>query len=490
MSKLWSQLSYHENDPLLFNSSFFLFFFTFFLVIFTAIYRFPKLRKPGFTLLSLYFFYKTCGWYVGFILLASVFDYYISHKIYEAENKKLKKQLLISSILLNIGLLFYFKYTNFFIGIINDCSHHQFSLLKLILPVGISFYTFENLSYTIDVYRGTIKPVRKWIDYIFFLSFFPKLMMGPIVRAADFLPQINRRPFVTNEMLAQGLYLITAGIIKKVIISDYINANYVIYIFNNPSAYSGIECLLAVYGYAMVIYCDFSGYSDMALGMAKWMGFEIDINFISPYQSNTLAQFWRRWHISLSNWLKDYIYIPLGGNRSTTILTYRNLIITMLIGGFWHGASFNFIIWGGLHGCALALERFRTSLGRKYLITLPHSAIATKALATIFTFHFVCGCWIFFRCANISESFAMLKQITTQFHPHLLKSIVHSYKSVLIMLIFAFALHAIPIKQETKFQHYLTKQPLAVKIIYLLLIVFIAIQFKQADAIKPVYLQF
>jgi D-alanyl-lipoteichoic acid acyltransferase DltB (MBOAT superfamily) len=185
----------------------------------------------------------------------------------------------------------------------NDIGHTEINLLKLALPVGISFYTFENLSYTLDVYDGKVKPLNKFIDYLFFLSFFPKLMMGPIVRAKDFLPQIAKQPVVTKKQVGEGLYLITAGIIKKVIISDYINANFVRVIFDNPSAHTGAECLMALYGYAMVIYCDFSGYSDMAIGMAKWIGFEININFLSPYQSSSITEFWKRWHISLSSWL-------------------------------------------------------------------------------------------------------------------------------------------------------------------------------------------
>lgn len=490
LHKLLDTLLYHEKDPLLFNSSFFLFFFGFFLLVYVISYRFNALKVYLLTLFSLYFFYKTCGWYVAFILIAAVFDYNISHFIYRSTNKKAKNALLISSIILNLGLLFYFKYTNFFIGIINDFSSNQINYLKLILPVGISFYTFENLSYTIDVYKGVFKPVTKFIDYLFFLSFFPKLMMGPIVRASDFIPQINKEPFVSDTQMGEGLYLITAGIIKKVVISDFINANYVIHVFENPSLHTGLECLFAVYGYAMVIYCDFSGYSDIAIGIAKWLGFDININFLSPYQSSTITEFWKWWHISLSSWLKDYVYIPLGGSRKGVFNTYRNLLVTMLIGGFWHGASWNFIFWGGLHGAALALEKLRNSFGRRHLVILPYSQIATNAFATILTFHFVCLGWIFFRCDTFSDSWIMLKQITSNFQPNLLKAFVDGYWPVIIMLVIAFVLHSISTKSEGSFKQLIIKMPLPIKILYFFICLYIAIQFKQAVVIKPVYLQF
>ena len=490
LHKLLDILLYHEKDPLLFNSSFFLLFFGLFLMAYVVAYRFNALRVYLLSLFSLYFFYKTCGWYVGFILLAAVFDYNISHSIYKSNKKVARKALLVCSILVNLGLLFYFKYTNFFIGIVNDFATHQIDYLKLILPVGISFYTFENLSYTVDVYKGHFKPVNKFIDYLFFLSFFPKLMMGPIVRASDFIPQINKEPFVTNEQVGEGLYLITAGIIKKVVISDFINANYVIHVFENPSLHTGIECLLAVYGYAMVIYCDFSGYSDIAIGIAKWMGFDININFLSPYQSSTLTEFWKRWHISLSSWLREYVYIPLGGSRKGKFNTYRNLFLTMLIGGFWHGASWNFIFWGALHGGALALEKLRNSFGRKHLIILPGSNIATNTLATIITFHFVCLCWIFFRCDTFSDSGTMLSQIATNFQPKLLKVMIPAYWPVFVMLLIGFLLHSINNKRELSFKQLIVRMPLALKIIYFFICLYIAIQFKQADVIKPIYLQF
>ena len=242
-------------------------------------------------------------------------------------------------------------------------------------------------------------------------------MMGPIVRAKDFLPQIQKKPFVTKQQVGEGLYLITAGVIKKVIISDYINANFVRVIFDNPGMHTGIECLMAVYGYAMVIYCDFSGYSDMAIGMAKWVGFEINVNFLSPYQSASITEFWKRWHISLSSWLKDYLYIRwLGGNRKGKIRTKINLIITMLLGGFWHGASWNFITWGFIHACAF-LPLLILNRNRKYLSDVVAQDRKWPNLKEfyqmIITFGFVTFAWLFFRMTNLSDAIDYLHKIAT-----------------------------------------------------------------------------
>lgn len=490
LSKFFSELLYDPKNPLLFNSAFFLIFFALFLLIYLASYKKTTLRLYFLTLFSLYFFYKASGWYVAFLLLAAVVDYNLSHAICNTTKSSRKKLLLVTSISLNLALLFTFKYTDFFISIINDVSSSHIKLLKLGLPVGISFYTFENLSYTVDVYRGTFKPVTKFIDYLFFLSFFPKLMMGPIVRAADFIPQIHREPYVDNRQLAEGLYLLCSGIIKKMVISDFLTVNYVNYIFDDPSKHTGIECLFAVYCYAMVIYCDFSGYSDMARGIAKWIGFDINVNFLSPYQSSSITEFWRRWHISLSSWLKDYLYIPLGGNRKGKFNQYKNLFITMLIGGFWHGASFNYIFWGALHGTALALDKLRMDLAKKMRLPFATPSGIVKTLGVLLTFHFVCFCWIFFHCNTFHDSWVMIGEIFNNFRPDVAGTLLTQYRPVVIILAAAFLLHAIPVKTETKLQERMANWPLGIMLTYFLLCLFIAIELKQAVPIKPVYMQF
>jgi D-alanyl-lipoteichoic acid acyltransferase DltB (MBOAT superfamily) len=487
--KLISQLTYNSKDPLLFNSGFFLFFFCVFLLGYQFLYKRKLLRVVYFTVFSLYFFYKACGFYFGFILLSAVVDFNLSNWIYTAKTKGRKNAILIFSIIINLGLLFYFKYTDFFIEIINDLELGQVKPLKLILPIGISFYTFENLSYTIDVYRGKFKPVSSFLDYCFFLSFFPKLVMGPIVRASDFIPQIRKDIFITKEDIAKGLYLILGGLFKKVVISDYIYVNYVQYIFDDPSRHSGIECLLGVYGYAMVIYCDFSGYSDMAIGMARWMGFSINENFDSPYQSSSITEFWRRWHMSLSSWLKDYLYISLGGNRVGKFRQYLNLMITMILGGLWHGAHFNFIVWGAMHGLALAFDKMRVSLAARFKFNMEKSKLFT-VLGVVLTFHFVCFCWIFFKASTFHDAQTILVQIFTNFNATALKPMLSAYGVVFGVMMIGYIIHFVPKSYEIFSVNVLSRISIVGRVAIMLIFIWIIIQVKQSDQVMPIYLQF
>jgi D-alanyl-lipoteichoic acid acyltransferase DltB (MBOAT superfamily) len=487
IQKLLGQLAYNSKDPLLFNSGFFLFFFLVFLLGYQFLYKRKVSRVVYFTLFSLYFFYKACGFYFLFILLSAVVDFNLSNLMYRVKGRSNKKIILVISILINLGLLFYFKYTNFFIDIINDLHMGHVQPLKLILPIGISFYTFENLSYTIDVYRGKFKPVGNFLDYCFFLTFFPKLVMGPIVRASDFIPQIRKDILVTENDIARGLYLILGGLFKKVVISDFIYVNYVQYIFDDPSRHSGIECLLGVYGYAMVIYCDFSGYSDMAIGMAKWMGFTINENFDSPYQSSSITEFWRRWHMSLSSWLKDYLYISLGGNRVGKFRQYVNLMLTMLIGGLWHGASFNFIVWGGMHGVALALDKVRLTLFGKSGIS---NSKILKIVGVLITFHFVCFCWIFFKASSFHDAGVIITQIFMNFNAAAWRPMLEAYGTVFAVMLLGYVIHFIPGSYQLFAEKVLSRITLAGRIVVILIFVWLIIQVKQADQVMPIYLQF
>ena len=493
VNKLLEQLTYNEKDPLLFNSGFFLFFFFTFLLGYQFLYKRKLLRVSYFILFSLYFFYKACGFYFGFILLSAVVDYNLANWIYSAKTKVKKNGILVFSIIINLGLLFYFKYTNFFIEIINDFNGGTIKPLDLILPIGISFYTFENLSYTIDVYRGKFKPVESFLDYCFFLSFFPKLVMGPIVRAADFIPQIRKDIVITKNDISKGLYQIIGGLFKKVVVSDYIYINFVQYIFDDPARHSGMECLLGVYGYAMVIYCDFSGYSDMAIGMARWMGFTINENFDSPYQSSSITEFWRRWHMSLSAWLKDYLYISLGGNRVGKFRQYINLMITMLLGGLWHGASLNFIVWGGMHGLALAFDKLRMSLKVKQPSFVKDNIVFgqfIKVLGIIITFHFVCFCWIFFKASSFQDAEIIINQIATNSNMETLQPLLFGYSSVFGIMLIGYIFHFFPKSYELFVVKILSKITLLGRVLILLIFIWIVIQVKQSDQVMPIYLQF
>lgn len=484
IEKIKAQLLYNPDDPLLFNSAFFLFFMLGFMLIYQFLHKHKVSRVLFFTLASLYFFYKACGYYFVFILIAAVVDFNLSNWIYKAKTKGKKTFVLILSIVLNLGVLAYFKYTNFFIEIINDLKVGEIQPINLILPIGISFYTFENLSYTIDVYRGKFKPVSSLLDYCFFLTFFPKLVMGPIVRASDFIPQIRKNIKVTNTDLGKGLYLIMAGLFKKVVISDYIYLNYVENIFDAPHLHNGLECLIGVYGYALVIYCDFSGYSDMAIGMARWMGFKIPPNFDSPYQSSSITEFWRRWHISLSSWLKDYLYISMGGNRKGKLRQYFNLMITMLLGGLWHGASWNFVIWGGLHGIALSFDKLITQKVKAL------KSVWLKPLGVLITFHFVCLCWIFFKADTLDKSMFIIQQIAFNFNPESWWPLFDAYKSVLFVIAIGFVLHMLPSKLERRTSWLFSKITFAGRLVVLLLIIWLAIQVKGSEQVMPIYLQF
>ena len=535
------QFLYDSKNPLLFNNGFFVYFFTLFILLFFALRNHHKARRYVFCIFSLYFFYKASGWFVGLVLVSAVVDFFLSNAIYREKSQSRKKFLLVLSILFNLGMLFYFKYTDFFIEISNSLFDTNFNPLNLILPIGISFYTFENLSYTVDVYRGEFKPANKFSDYLLFLAFFPKLMMGPIVRAHDFVPQINEPYVISERDFAKGFFLIISGLIKKLVISDYITLNMVDYMFDNPALHTGVENLMAVYGYAMVIYCDFSGYSEIAIGIALWLGFKIPPNFMSPYQSLNITEFWRRWHISLSTWLKDYLYIPLGGNRNFSVASFIfvggflvgsfimgvelfhlsnlwaavvsavlllifiipalitkktsgiaanfNLLTTMLLGGFWHGASWNFIIWGAIHGVGLGIHKIWMLLTDKSLSSLNQNRIY-KIISGILTFHFVCFAWIFFKAEDLEIAKEMIYQIFNNFDISVFGPFYDNYKGVVWMILAAMVLHLIPDNLADKVIARTKTIPMVVYILVFFLFLILYGYFKSAEQVMPIYLQF
>ena len=532
---------YDKELPLLFERGFFVFFFALFMICY---YRFRNnfsARRYIFCFFSLYFFYKASGQFVAIVIISAIVDFLISNAIWRQQNKLKRKLLLICSIVFNIGLLVYFKYTDFFISLSNDFLKTGFDPLELAVPVGISFFTFENVSYTIDVYRGQFEPAKKFSDYLLFLSFFPKLVMGPIVRAHDFVPQINQPYALTEKDFSKGFYLIISGLVKKLIISDFITVNFVNYIFDDPGRYTGLENLFAVYAYAIVIYCDFSGYSDIAIGIARWLGFTIPTNFLSPYQSKSITEFWRRWHISLSSWLRDYLYIPLGGNRSSSAgtwifatlffagvffsahnlfeLTYvqsaavssgilllfilpaiitreskgvaanMNLLTTMLLGGFWHGASWNFIIWGALHGISLAVHKLWMLLTGKRFSSFNNKPLY-NVVAALITFHFVCFCWIFFHARDMDTAMTMIHQISTDFSVSVWGPFATNYYPVLIMMGIGYIIHLIPDGYADQLIERFQRVPLVVYMVIFFAFLILYGYFKSAEPVMPIYLQF
>jgi alginate O-acetyltransferase complex protein AlgI len=489
--KIFQQFVYNPAEPLIFNSGFFLLLFTAFLFVYSRLAHDHRPKLTFVTLFSLYFYYKSSGVYFVLLLFATVFDFSLARLIIESQEQWRKKLFLVVTLVVNLGMLGYFKYTNFLFESFFWNTEEGFQPLDIFLPVGVSFFTFQSLSYTIDVYRGNLKPVSNILDYAFFVSFFPQLVAGPIVRAADFLPQIYKPTVVTREMFGRAVFLIGSGLFKKAVISDYISANFIDRVFDSPALYTGLENLFAVYGYALQIYCDFSGYSDMAIGIALLLGFHFPINFNSPYRSLNITEFWRRWHISLSLWLRDYLYFSLGGNRKGKFRGFVNQFITMLLGGLWHGASWRFIIWGGLHGIALIIHKlFRSWTSADSVSENVNVIKFSKAVNLLITFHFVAFCWIFFRATNIDTATDMFRQIFLHLNPQVLFEFVTGYKGVVLLITAGYIMHFLPDRWERQIQTRITDMPLAYKAAFMLLIIIMVIQTKSAGIQPFIYFQF
>jgi alginate O-acetyltransferase complex protein AlgI len=361
--------------------------------------------KKAVLVIASYYFYAQWDWRFCFLLAGSSAVSYLAGRLIGAAAEQPQRRIILSvAVTLHLGLLGVFKYLDFFVLSANNLARllgleHELPFIEILLPVGISFFTFHGVSYLTDVYRGDVAVCRDPLDMLLYMSFFPQLVAGPIVRAAYFLPQLAR-PSTGPIPIAAALLLIVGGLFKKVVVANYLATGLVDPVFAAPTSYGGPDLLLASYGYAVQIYCDFSAYSDMAIALAALLGFRFPANFDQPYRAQRLREFWRRWHISLSTWLRDYLYKPLGGNRYGRIKTYRNLLLTMLLGGIWHGAGWKFVMWGALHGGGLAVERLiEPWLGRRSLTP------AGKVIATLVVFHFVCFAWIFFR----AEDFAMAR---------------------------------------------------------------------------------
>lgn len=377
-----------------------------------------------FLLAASYFFYGLWDWRFLFLIIAStIVDFYIGKQIHESNSDNKQKQLLWCSIIFNIGILFFFKYYNFFIDSWIDLFQ-LFGLelkrtwtLKVILPVGISFYTFQTLSYSLDVYHKKITPTSNFISFATFVSFFPQLVAGPIEKASNLLPQITQKRTFNYSKCSEGLKLILWGLFKKVVIADAI-APIVDDIFLHYGNYSASTLLLGAILFSFQIYGDFSGYSDMAIGTAKLFGIELVSNFKFPYLSRNISEFWQRWHISLSNWFKEYLYFPLGGSRQGLSKSILNISIVFLVSGFWHGANWTFIIWGGIHAL-LYIPIFYFKTNRKYANTIVAETTcfpsSKEFLNIIITFTFVTLSWVFFRAQSITEALEYFKQLLTNF---------------------------------------------------------------------------
>lgn len=396
---------------MIFNSVTFLIFFAAFLL---AYFSTRGTLRLVVCLVGSYIFYGWWDWrFLSLILLSTLIDYFVGLWMADQADNTIRKRLLILSLVANLGLLGLFKYYNFFIDSFQELLavfgiHESRLTLNLILPVGISFYTFQTMSYSIDLYRRAIEVERNFIRFATFVAFFPQLVAGPIVRAKDVIPQFKKdHPFDWDRVML-GLGLILLGYFKKSGIADSL-APVVDKTFLAPEGHTSLSLIIAVFFYAFQIYCDFSGYSDIAIGTALMLGYRFQTNFNKPYFSKNFSEFWQRWHISLSEWLRDYLYVPLGGNRHGTAKTYRNLMITMLLGGLWHGANWTFVFWGGLHGLYLVGQRLLSPLDLKTRLKLPPLIFDGLALTVVFSL--TCFAWIFFRSQSFSEALTVLQGI-------------------------------------------------------------------------------
>ncbi len=385
-------------------------FLGFFLAVFTVYWAIPahRCRMAWLLIASCAYYVSWNPWLIGLVALSASTDYFAGLWLETLKSPRSRRLVLIGSISVNLGLLAYFKYTNFLLVTAQSTLavlgwKADPVVLNLILPLGISFYTFETISYVVDVYRGRTRAVRSFLDYALFMMFFPHLMAGPIVRPHEFLPQVQRRKRLDWSRVELGARFFLIGLFKKAVLADNLAA-VIDPIFAAPAAYSSQAAWLAAVGYAMQIYCDFSGYSDMAVGLAHTLGFKLPVNFRQPYLADSVAEFWRRWHISLSTWLRDYLYIPLGGNRGGAFVACRNLLVTMLLGGLWHGANWTFVAWGLYHGLLLILNR---------LCRLPSwlTGVVFRPLWVALTFLSVCVGWVFFRAQSFSDAGTLLTRM-------------------------------------------------------------------------------
>jgi alginate O-acetyltransferase complex protein AlgI len=497
--------AYNEKRPLIFSEGSFWFFFAILLLGYSLIYKTRYLRSTYLLVFSLFFYYKSSGFFFFLLIFSTLVDYVLGILIGNAHSPWKRKVYVSLSVIVNLSLLSFFKYSYFIADTLNHLLGTKFEALNflahwanlaagtnfdvgsIVLPVGISFFTFQTISYSVDVFRRKIDPVRNIIDFGFYVSFFPQLVAGPIVRAAEFIPQIYRKYSLSKRELGYAMFLILNGVLKKVVVSDYISLNLVDRVFASPLSFSGFENLLAIYGYAVQIYCDFSGYTDMAMGIALLLGFRLPLNFNSPYKAVSITDFWRRWHISLSSWLRDYLYIPLGGSRLGSFRTYINLLITMLLGGLWHGASLRFLVWGAIHGVSLAVHKLWSIIFPQSERNMP---VWRRFLGALFTFHLVCLSWVYFRAETFSQAWEMLGQVATRFGWQSVIDVVLAYGTPFVLISLALAIHWLPISIKELYRGAFIRSHLVLKIVIILAVALLVFQFKSAELQPFIYFRF
>ena len=553
MDRLIQAFSFNEKEPLIFTQLDFWLFFLAVMVLFSAMHRNFLVRSIFLTGVSLFFYFKTSGLYVLLLGLSLVVNYGLGNMIHKSQKDLSKKWIIGLSAVFNLALLGYFKYAYFFTDSFNQMFHTDFEVVnqlavwangffgegtfitKIILPVGVSFFTFQSISYVVDIYRKEVEPVKNFFDYTFFVTYFPQLVAGPIVRARDFIPQI-RQPFQLNkDEFSWAVIQIVKGLIKKIVLADYIAIHFIDKVADAPEAYPGFVSVLAMWGYSLQIYGDFSGYTDIAIGISRLMGFKLLENFHSPYKAINVADFWRRWHKSLGSWLRDYLYIPLGGNKTGGIGTYiattlifvflifitqwyelifvyaglmaiyaigilivpnfkqyvhrdLNLLITMVVGGLWHGASENFVIWGAMNGAALVIYKYW-----KQISPYENKTWWIVHFWKIFlTFNFITFTRIWFRLEEDGAPLAMLDQIWNHFNFtwDTFVLVLWTFRSAFWIMLFGYIIHWLPQKIKDSWERLFSRTPMPLQAVAVAAIVFLMYQ-AVSDTFKPfVYFQF
>lgn len=553
MTRFNGLFTFDENHPLIFTQLDFWIFFLLVLAIFSYIHKYKLTRSIFLFVVSLFFYFKTSGLLVLLLFSSIVINYFIGKGVWNTRSQIKKKGFVTLSVLFNILTLGYFKYAYFFTESFNKMFHTKHEVFNvfaqmgnsifgegsfvdyIVLPVGVSFFTFQSISYVVDIYRKEVKPVKNFFDYAFFVSFFPQLVAGPIVRARDFIPQI-RQPYQLNKTdFSWSIIQIVKGFIKKIVLADYIAIHFIDKVVDAPEAFPGFISILAMWGYSLQIYGDFSGYTDIAIGVSRLMGFKLLENFNSPYKAISVADFWRRWHKSLGSWLRDYLYIPLGGNRSGGIGTYiatmvilifmifitqwywllfiylgllityigislifpgfkkhvhrdLNLLITMVIGGLWHGASENFVIWGAMNGAALIFYNH----WRKISPYENSSSLITRFWRILITFNFITFTRIWFRLEDDGAPINMLNQIWYHFdlNTETFNTLMIGFDTALYIMVFGYVLHWLPSKIKDFGERKFTRMPMVFQSIVVAIMLIIIYQ-AFSDTFKPfVYFQF
>jgi alginate O-acetyltransferase complex protein AlgI len=495
---------YHAEKPLIFTRLFFWAFYFVVLLIYSGIYRQRAVRNAFLFAASLFFYWKTSGLFFLILVFSTFSDYYLGNLIHFARKQGWKKFGVAMSVVINLFMLSYFKYTYLFVDTVNalfnldiEVVNHlalwsnrltgtHFDVSMILLPVGISFYTFQTISYTVDVYRGKVDPVEHILDFGFYVSFFPQLVAGPIVRASEFIPQLYKRYSLSMQEFGFALFMILKGLFKKILIGDYIALNFVDRVFANPTGFSGFENLTALFGYSLQVYVDFSGYTDIAIGVALLLGFRLPKNFNSPYKATSVGNFWKRWHISLSSWLKDYLYIPLGGNRKGRIMTDVNLMITMLLGGLWHGASWQFVVWGGLNGLGLVVYK----LWKRISPYEKSKHWAVRFWKIFNTFLFITFTRIWFRSESMEKANQLIRQVLHDFNASVIPEVLWSYRLVFGVMALGYFTHWVPERWKLTLLNGFIRTPLWAKVVITVVVIFIIYQSWSAELQPFIYFQF